>query len=51
MTIKRFTKMEYRSADDLVFGDAKYPLTYGLGMKVGAGFVVPEDQICSQSGL
>jgi len=30
MAVKRFTKMEYKSADDLVFGDAKYPVSYGL---------------------
>ena len=42
MAVKRFTKMEVKSADDLVFGDAKYPVSYGLGMKAGAGFVVPE---------
>ena len=42
MAIKRYTKMEYKSADDLVFGDAKYPVTYGLGQKAGVGHVIPE---------
>lgn len=42
MAIKRFTKMEYKSADEVVFGDAKYPVSYGLGQKVGQGWVIPE---------
>ncbi|MDD1772206.1 MAG: methanol--corrinoid methyltransferase [Methanomassiliicoccales archaeon] len=42
MAIKRFTKMEYKNADEMVFGDAKYPISYGFGQKIGAGHVVPE---------
>jgi methanol--5-hydroxybenzimidazolylcobamide Co-methyltransferase len=42
MAIKRFTRMEYKSPDEMVFGDAKYPVTYGLGQKAGAGHVIPE---------
>lgn len=42
MAIKRFTKMEYKNPDEMVFGEAKYPLSYGLGQKIGAGHVVPE---------
>ncbi len=50
MAVKRFTKMETKSADDLVFGDAKYPVSYGLGMKAGAGFVVPEINFAPRPG-
>ena len=51
MATKKFTKMEYKSADDLVFGDAKYPLSYGLGLKVGAGQVVPEINFAPRPGI
>ncbi len=50
MAIKKFTKMEYGSAEELVFGDAKYPLSYGLGLKVGAGSVVPEINFAPRPG-
>ncbi len=50
MATKKFTKMEYASADELVFGDAKYPLSYGLGLKVGAGFVSPEINFAPRPG-
>ncbi len=50
MAIKRFTKMEVKSADDLVFGDAKYPVSYGLGMKAGAEYVVPEINFAPRPG-
>jgi methanol---5-hydroxybenzimidazolylcobamide Co-methyltransferase len=50
MALKNFTKMEYGSADEMVFGDAKYPLSYGLGMKVGAGFVSPEINFAPRPG-
>ncbi len=50
MATKKFTKMEYASADDLIFGEAKYPLSYGLGMKVGAGSVVPEINFAPRPG-
>ena len=38
----KFTKMAYDKADDMLFGHAKKPLSYGLGIKVGAGRVIPE---------
>ena len=40
--MNRFTRMAYSSPEDMEFGRAKKPLSYGLGMKVGAGSVVPE---------
>ena len=42
MATKKFKKMEYGSADEMVFGESKYPLSYGLGLKVGSGAVIPE---------
>ena len=50
MASKKFTKMEYGSADEMVFGDAKYPLSYGLGLKVGAGAVIPEINFAPRPG-
>ncbi len=42
MAATRCTKMAYGSADEMVFGTAKYPISYGFGLKVGAGRVIPE---------
>jgi len=38
----RFTKQAYASADEMVFGTAKSPVSYGFGIKAGAGRVIPE---------
>ena len=38
----KYTKMAYSSADEMVFGHAKEPVSYGFGIKVGAGRVIPE---------
>ncbi len=50
MAVKRYTKMEYDSADDMVFGKAKYPVSYGFGIKVGAGRVIPEVNYAPRPG-
>ena len=42
MAATRFTKMAYSSADEIVFGTAKSPVSYGFGIKAGAGRVIPE---------
>ncbi|MCK9322794.1 MAG: methanol--corrinoid methyltransferase [Candidatus Methanomethylophilaceae archaeon] len=42
MSVTRYTKMAYSSADEMVFGTAKSPVSYGFGIKVGAGRVIPE---------
>ena len=42
MAVTRYTKMAYGSADEMVFGTAKQPVSYGFGIKVGAGRVIPE---------
>ena len=38
----KYTKMAYGSAEEMVFGHAKEPVSYGFGIKVGAGRVIPE---------
>ena len=37
-----FSKMAYQSADELMFGRAKVPVTCGYGLEVGTGMVLPE---------
>lgn len=49
MTTK-FTKMAYDKADDMLFGRAKKPVSYGLGIKVGAGRVIPEINYAPRAG-
>ncbi len=49
MTTK-FTKMAYDKADDMLFGHAKKPVSYGLGIKVGAGRVIPEINYAPRAG-
>lgn len=34
--------LEINSPSELIFGSAKHPLNYGLGLKIGQGEVVPE---------
>jgi len=50
MAVKRYTKMEYASADDMVFGRALHPVSYGFGLKLGAGKVVPEINYAPRPG-
>ena len=50
MAVTRYTKMAYSNADDLVFGRAKHPVSYGFGMKVGAGRVIPEINYAPRPG-
>ena len=42
MAVTRYTKMAYDKPDDMVFGTAKSPISYGLGIKTGAGRVIPQ---------
>ena len=39
---KKFSKMAYGSADEMIFGTAKHPVKYGRGFEVGNGYVFPE---------
>jgi methanol--5-hydroxybenzimidazolylcobamide Co-methyltransferase len=42
--------MEYGSPDEMVFGESKYPVSYGLGQTVGAGVVIPEINFAPRPG-
>ena len=42
--------MAYASPDDMVFGRSKKPLSYGHGVKVGAGKVIPEINYAPRPG-
>ncbi|MHB1042912.1 MAG: methyltransferase MtaB domain-containing protein [Eubacteriales bacterium] len=38
----KYTTMAYGSADEMVFGTAKFPVKYGRDFEVGGGYVYPE---------
>ncbi|MFQ5762786.1 MAG: methyltransferase MtaB domain-containing protein, partial [Candidatus Bathyarchaeia archaeon] len=42
MAVHRFSSMETKSWENLMFGVSKYPLKYGLNLEVGNGEIVPE---------
>ena len=42
--------MAYSSPEDMVFGRAKKPVSYGHGIKVGAGRVIPEINYAPRAG-
>lgn len=48
--MKRFTQMKYKDPDELVFGHAKYPVSLGNDMEIGAGYVVPEINVAPGEG-
>ena len=50
MAVTRYTSMAYDSADDMVFGFAKKPVSYGFGLKIGAGYVIPEINYAPRPG-
>ena len=50
MAVTRYTSMAYKDADELVFGQAKFPVSYGYGIKVGAGEVIPEINYAPRPG-
>lgn len=50
MATTKYTKMAYAKADDMVFGTAKSPISYGFGIKVGAGRVIPEVNYAPRPG-
>ncbi len=50
MATTKITKMAYDKADDMLFGHAKKPVSYGLGIKVGAGRVIPEINYAPRAG-
>ena len=50
MAVTRYTSMAYKEADELVFGQAKNPVSYGFGIKIGAGVVIPEINYAPRPG-
>lgn len=50
MAVTRYTSMAYQDADELVFGQAKNPVSYGFGIKIGAGVVIPEINYAPRPG-
>lgn len=50
MAVTRYTSMAYKNADELVFGKALHPVSYGFGIKIGAGVVIPEINYAPRPG-
>ncbi|NLU46307.1 MAG: methanol--corrinoid methyltransferase [Euryarchaeota archaeon] len=50
MSVRRFTRMSYANADDMVFGRSLKPVSYGFGLKIGAGKVIPEINYAPRPG-
>lgn len=48
--MKRFTRMEYKDPDELLFGHAKYPVTINENMQIGSGYVIPEINVAPGEG-
>ena len=42
--------MAYENADDMIFGSSQHPVSYGFGLKVGAGYVIPEVNYAPRPG-
>ena len=50
MAVTRYTSMAYKDADELVFGKSLHPVSYGFGLKIGAGVVIPEINYAPRPG-
>jgi len=48
--MKRFTKMEYESPDEMCFGFAKHPVKTRNGLEIGAGYVNPIIKVAPKEG-
>lgn len=48
--MKRYTKMEYDSPNEMLFGHAKYPVKGKRGIEFGAGHVVPIIKVAPGEG-
>jgi methanol--5-hydroxybenzimidazolylcobamide Co-methyltransferase len=42
MGIGKYDSMAYKNADDLLFGNALYPVKTGLGLEIGSGYTTAE---------
>jgi methanol--5-hydroxybenzimidazolylcobamide Co-methyltransferase len=40
--VQKYTSMAYAKADDMLFGNAKFPVKVGLDLEIGAGYTTPE---------
>jgi len=48
--MKRFTQMEYKSPEEMLFGHAKYPVKLADDFEIGAGYVIPELNVAPGEG-
>ncbi|MBZ9571268.1 methanol--corrinoid methyltransferase [Methanobrevibacter sp. TMH8] len=48
--MKKFTQMEYKDPDEMLFGHAKYPVTINENMQIGGGYVIPEINVAPGEG-
>jgi methanol--5-hydroxybenzimidazolylcobamide Co-methyltransferase len=48
--VKRFTRMIYKNPEEMVFGNAKFPVSERWNIQFGAGYVVPEVKVAPQEG-
>lgn len=42
--------MAYANADELIFGQSKFPVKAGLGLEIGAGYTTPEINYAPRPG-
>ncbi|HET8689643.1 MAG TPA: methanol--corrinoid protein co-methyltransferase MtaB [Methanosarcina sp.] len=48
--VKKYTSMAYASADELIFGQSKFPVKAGLGLVIGGGYTSPEVNYAPRPG-
>jgi methanol--5-hydroxybenzimidazolylcobamide Co-methyltransferase len=48
--VKRFTRMIYKNPEEIIFGNAKFPVSERWNIQFGAGYVVPEVKVAPQEG-
>jgi len=48
--VKKYTSMAYANADELIFGQSKFPVKAGLGLEIGAGYTTPEVNYAPRPG-
>jgi methanol--5-hydroxybenzimidazolylcobamide Co-methyltransferase len=48
--LKRFTRMAYRKPEEMLFGNAKFPVSQRWNIQFGAGYVVPEVKVAPVEG-
>ncbi|MFI5383699.1 MAG: methyltransferase MtaB domain-containing protein, partial [Methanosarcina thermophila] len=48
--VKKYTSMAYANADELIFGQSKFPVKAGLGLEIGGGYTSPEVNYAPRPG-